>query len=174
METPKTADLIEQLRSELSFLKRHLRVVSTNSKTLPLSITGLKFDEPNHQLSEPFYTHPCGHKLCLKMEISKSEEKPPSLIVYACLLPGEFDCELNWPVKARVTIQIWNQNGDSDHIQRSKQVSWQYRSVDDPLPIPVLVDIDTGVLMKQTDDKYGVRYIVKDIIQLTVKYMPLQ
>lgn len=61
---------------------------------------------------------------------------------------------------------------DSDHIQRSKQVSWQYRSVSDPLPIPVMVDIDAGVLTKQINDQYSVRYVVKDIIQMTVHATP--
>ena len=73
-------------------------------------------------------------------------------------------------MKARVTVQIRNQNGDSDHIQRSKQVSWQYKSLGDPLPIPVMTDVDASVLTQQRPAKY----VARDSLQLSVKYMALE
>lgn len=164
---------VEQLRNEVDSLMRHLQIISHHKKSVPLSILGIKFDGPNYQLSEPFYSHPCGYKLCLRVEITRSHDSSGAFnfVIHACLMQGQFDCELDWPVKARITIQIHNQNGDSGHIQRSKQVSWQYKSRGDPLPIPVMTDVDPGLLTQQGTAKYVTK---EGRMQLTVKYMALE
>ena len=169
--TPEEPPDVEQLKTEVDSLMRHLRIVSHQKKSIPLSITGFKLDEPNYQLSEPFYSHPCGYQLCLRAELVKSQEVADSFafVMHACLMKGQFDGELEWPVKARVTIQIQNQNGDTDHIQRSKQVSWQYKAIGDPLPIPVMTDVDVNLLRQQGPAKY----VARGSLQLTVKYMAL-
>ncbi len=97
------------------------------------------------------------------------------MIIHACLMQGEFDAELSWPVKARITVQIQNQNGtDSDHIQRSKQISWQYRSLGDPLPIPVMKDVKVGLLRSLPGETQAPKYLIGDTLRLTVKYMQLE
>ena len=97
------------------------------------------------------------------------------LVIHACLMEGEFDAELQWPVKARITVQIQNQNGtDADHIKRSKQISWQYRSKGDPLPIPVMTDVEVGLLRNLPGETQAPKYLAQDKLQLTVKYMPLE
>lgn len=161
---------LNQLLQEINSLKRHLRIVSHHKKTIALSIPGFKGDQSGLQLSESFYTQPCGHKICLGAELIKSKENPEakSFVIHACLMKGEFDYELEWPIKAKVTIQIQNQSGDMDHIQRSKQIAWQYKSLGDPLPIPIMTDVDMGVLLGDV-----ARYVVRDTLQLTVKYMAL-
>ena len=173
-------DQMEELKKQTSLLMRHLRIVSPQNMTspaamIPLKITGFKTSEPNYQESEPFYTGPCGYKLCLRAELTAVEKsKALNFIVHACLMQGEFDCELDWPVKARVTIQIQNQAGDSDHVQRSKQVSWQHKSLGDPLPIPVMTDVDVVKDLLDTAAATGSKYVGKDgTLQLTVKYMAL-
>lgn len=89
-------------------------------------------------------------------------------------MQGEFDWELEWPVKARVTIQIQNQNGDSDHIKRSKQISWQHKSLGDPVPIPVMKDVDVSLLRDVAAAGEGrARYVVRDTLHFTLKYMTL-
>ncbi len=84
-------------------------------------------------------------------------------------MEGEFDRELTWPIKARVTVQIQNQSSDSNHIKRSKQISWQFKSKGDPLPIPVMFDINAAILKGEN----GVKYVVKDTLQLEVMFMIL-
>lgn len=164
---------LEQLKTEIDQLKRHLRVTSSPTKSVPLSITDFKLDGPNFQLSEPFYSHPCGYKLCLRAEVTISREDPKTLgfILHACLMEGEFDWELDWPVKAKVTIQIQNQNGDSDHIRRSKTIAWQYKAKGDPLPIPVMTDVDVATL--KGGGVSGARYMVNSCMNVVVKYMSL-
>ena len=175
MADADSSDMAE-LRKELSSLRRHLHIVGHHSKTIPLSITGFKPDQPNFRLSEPFYTQSCGHKLCLGAELVESKEAPQSLslAIHACLMQGEFDSELEWPVRGKVTVQIRNQNGDAEHVSRSKQVAWQYRCVGDPVPIPVVTDLDTGLLSKGSSGEDPVRYLVRDTLQMTVKYMALE
>lgn len=107
----------------------------------------------------------------------ENKEKPLGLmlVIHACLMRGEFDSELTWPVKARITVQIQNQNGtDTDHIQRSKQISWQYRSQGDPVPIPVMKDVELGLLRSLPGETQAPKYIIGDMLRLTVKYMPLE
>lgn len=167
--TPEVPD-VEQLKSEVDSLMRHLRIVSHQKRSIPLSITGFKLDEPNYWLSDPFYSHPCGYQMCLRVELKNQESVDSfAFVVHACLMKGQFDGELEWPVKARITIQIQNQNGDTDHIQRSKQVAWQYKSIGDPLPIPVMTDVDVNLLRQQAPAKY----VSRGNLQLTVKYMAL-
>lgn len=163
---------LNQMLQELDSLKRHLRIVSHHTKAIPLSIHEFKGDRPNFHLSEPFYTQPCGHKVCLGGELVQSKDNPQEMkfVVHACLMKGEFDHELEWPIKAKVTVQIRNQNGDTDHVQRSKQVAWQYRSHGDPVPIPIVTDLEVGTLLREGD---SVRYVVRDTIRLSVKYMAL-
>ena len=172
--TDNTSDL-KELRQEIALLKRHLRIISHHTKTIPLVISGFRLDQPCFQFSEPFYTHPCGHKVCLGAELIRSKENPDvkSFVIHACLMQGEFDHELSWPVKAKVTVQIINQNGDFDHIQRSKQISWQYKSRGDPLPIPVIMDVDIAVLVREDTGEEAARFLVRDTLMLSVKYMAL-
>jgi len=166
---------LEQLRQEIYALRRHLRIVSHQDKAIPLSITAFNLHRPNFQFSTPFYTHPCGHKICLRAELTENSLTPGGydFVMHACLMKGEFDLELAWPVKAKVTIQIRNQNGDFDHIKRSKQISWQYKSLGDPLPISVMTNVDVNWL-KATGVGGAAKYVVRDTLQLAVKYMALE
>lgn len=174
--SPSAAEIsLKQLQKEVDILKRHLHIVNNQHVAIPLTIRDFKLDAENIQLSEPFYSHPCGYKLCLRTVVSRNREKPGSLdfAAHVCLMDGEFDQELDWPVKARVTIQIQNQNGDSDHIKRGKQISWQYKSKGDPLPIPVMTDVDVAMLKGGGSGEGAIRYVVRDTLHLSVKYMAL-
>lgn len=165
---------LRKLQEEIESLKRHLSIVIQQpSRPLQLSISNFKLDTPNFQLSRPFYSQPCGHRLCLRAEALPPTEGLGScrFVIQVCLMQGEFDSELAWPVKGRVTVTLLNQSKDCEHIQRSKQVSWQYRSTGDPLPIPVMTNVDMATIRCETE---GMKYVVKNKLQLTVKYMTLE
>ncbi len=87
-------------------------------------------------------------------------------------MKGEFDTELEWPVKAKVTIQIQDQGPEDSHIRRSKTISWQYKSKGDPLPIPVMTDVDAATV--RGAEGSPVKYIVRGFMSLQAKYMQLE
>ena len=157
---------VAQLRKDVNNLMRHLRILGREKQSdVFLTINDFFIDKTNLKYSEPFYTHPCGHKMCLLAQVSQKAlgsprgegptQTPPLLFaVHACLMAGEFDGELSLPIKGHVTIQLLNQSKDSDHLKRSKQVSWQYPCKKDPSPIPVILDVPVANLYSNPDIKY--------------------
>lgn len=169
---------VEQLRKDMNALLRHLNIVGREKQAdVLLTIDDFFIDKTNLKYSAPFYTHPCGHKMCLLAQVSQKAlgsprgdgptQTPPLLFaVHACLMPGEFDRELALPIKGHVTIQLQNQVKDSDHLKRSKQVSWQYPCKKDPSPIPVISDIPVANLYSNPNVKYLVNGNLKFSVRL--------
>ena len=95
-------------------------------------------------------------------------QTPPLLFaVHVCLMLGEFDNELKLPIKGHVTIQMLNQLKDSEHLKRSKQVSWQYPCKRDPAPIPVILDVPVTNLYAGSNP--DVKYFVNGSLRFCVK-----
>ena len=62
--------------------------------------------------SPPFYSHPRGYKLCLSVDANGSGTgKGTHVSVYVLLMRGEFDDQLQWPLRGNITIQLLNQRG---------------------------------------------------------------
>ena len=119
-QKPSASD-IEQLREDVGSLMRHLKILGREKQAeVRLNMMDFHIDRPNLTYSEPFYTHPCGHKMCLLAQVSQralgsprgegqTTQTPPLLFsVHVCLMPGEFDAELKLPMKGHVTIQVSN------------------------------------------------------------------
>ena len=110
---------VEQLRADINSLMRHMKILGREKQAdVRLNMSDFFVDRPNLKYSEPFYTHPCGHKMCLLAQVSQralgsprgegqATQTPPLLFsVHVCLMPGEFDTELKLPMKGHVTIQV--------------------------------------------------------------------
>ena len=72
----------------------------------------------NHDwwFSPPFYTHPQGYKMCLKVDANGyGKGKGTHVSVFAFLMRGEFDDHLKWPFRGRVTVAMLNQLEDNSH-----------------------------------------------------------
>ena len=66
--------------------------------------------------SLPFYTHPQGYKMCLRVDANgHGDGKGTHVSVSACLMRGEFDDVLKWPFRGHVVIQLCNQLQDKYH-----------------------------------------------------------
>jgi len=66
--------------------------------------------------SPPFYTHPQGYKMCLRVDANGcGDGKGTHISVFAFLMQGEFDDILKWPFQGRVVIQLCNQLQDKFH-----------------------------------------------------------
>lgn len=61
--------------------------------------------------SEPFYSNRRpSYKLCLSVRASRSG----SLSMYVCLMRGDYDDRLNWPLNADITVQLVNRGRGND------------------------------------------------------------
>ena len=68
----------------------------------------------------PFYTHSHGYKFCVNVYPQGNEDgKGTHVSVYGCLMKGQFDDHLKWPFRGEITIQIVNQVGDHDHVEKT-------------------------------------------------------
>ena len=67
-----------------------------------------------------FYTHPHGYRMCIRMDPKgNADGKGTHVSVFTCLMKGPFDDHLKWPFRGEITIQIVNQNGDHDHVEKT-------------------------------------------------------
>lgn len=57
--------------------------------------------------SEPFYSHPGGYKLYVKVSFLDSNDSW-SMALHLFILRGEFDDQLQWPFDGEITIQLYN------------------------------------------------------------------
>ena len=57
--------------------------------------------------SEPFYTHPGGYKMCLSVFANGvGKGKDTDVSVFANLMRGEYDDDLDWPFRGKVVVQL--------------------------------------------------------------------
>ena len=94
---------IEKLRAEITELRTHLWIMPI---TILLDGFASKKAAGECWSSHPFYTRLQGYKLCLSVSCNGySEGKGTHISVYACVMSGDHDDELEWPFQRSVTIQ---------------------------------------------------------------------
>ena len=77
-------------------------------------------ENDDHWVSHPFYTHPQGYKMCLRVTANgQGSGKGTHITVAVYLMKGEFDNQLEWPFRGDITIQLLNQQEDSGHYTRT-------------------------------------------------------
>ena len=70
----------------------------------------------NQYYSPPFYVSK--YKMCLNVYVNGSgSQKGKQISMYACLLKGEHDDELEWPYRGDITVEVLNWRGDHDHFK---------------------------------------------------------
>ena len=66
--------------------------------------------------SAHFYTHPGGYKMCLRVNANGDRNaKSTHLSVRMMMMKGEFDDQLKWPFRGKITVQLLSQE-DGDHF----------------------------------------------------------
>ena len=106
----------------------HFRIVAVESLSeagvLPTERTMPCFEQyktdSDNWFSPPFYTHPQGYKMCLRVCANGyGEGKGTHVSVSASLMRGEFDDDLKWPFRGHVGFAMLNQLEDDNHITRT-------------------------------------------------------
>ena len=106
----------------------HFRIIAVESLSepwvLPTELTMTNFEQhkidSDNLYSPPFYTHPRGYKMCLRVDTNgHGNGKGTHVSVFAYLMRGEFDDQLKWPFQGRVTVAMLNQLKDNNHTTRT-------------------------------------------------------
>ena len=87
-----------------------------------LTMINFQFHKKNDDnwVSQPFYTHTQGYKMCLRVIANgQGSGKGTHITVAVYLMKGEFDDQLEWPFRGDITIQLLSQQGDDGHFTRT-------------------------------------------------------
>ena len=98
-------------------------VASMESSVRPATLIMMSFEQHKRNnddwISQPFYTHSQGYKMCLRVTANgQGSGKGTHITVAVYLMKGEFDNHLEWPFRGDITIQLLNQREDGvDHTR---------------------------------------------------------
>ena len=107
-------------RTELERQATTLERVDTHIGLVPFKITMPDFEKhkavSDEWYSEPFYTHPRGYKMCLRVDANgNGMAKHSHISVFAHLMRGMFDEHLEWPLLCDITIELLDRKGNTAH-----------------------------------------------------------
>ena len=111
---------IEQRLKELEETLAKLYMTQQTTSKREFTMTGFEMHkrEDDVWFSPPFFTHPSGYKMCFKVIANgDSDGKSTHLSVRICMMRGEFDSQLKWPFKGKITVQLLSQEDDDHHVK---------------------------------------------------------
>ena len=130
-------------------------------------------------ISPPFYTHPGGYKLCIRIDCNGwGTGKGTHLSAIAHMMAGDNDDNLKWPFQGQITLQLINSARDHSHIARildfgkadkhcSERVTVGYRAHYGH-PLPRFIDHVTLSKIVSAPSSRSVKYVVDDSIHFRV------
>ena len=115
---------IVQLNAKQEVDHASLQLLQSHVGIIPIEITMTDFQEHKQNgdkwYSEPFYTHPKGYKMCLRVDANGNcAGRGTHVSVFGNLMRGKFDDHLKWPFLGKVTVQIINRLQDKEHCTRT-------------------------------------------------------
>ena len=96
-------------------------VSPTSNLLTNFTMTNFQIHKKNddHWVSQPFYTHSQGYKMCLRVTANgQGSGRGTHITVAVYLMKGEFDDQLEWPFRGDITIQLLNQQ-EGGHYSRT-------------------------------------------------------
>ena len=110
---------IDEMAQEVQKLKTSVQQLTFHKVGLPVSFR-VRQDVEERVCLPPFYTHSHGYKFCIDVyPQGYGDGKGTHVSVYTYLMKGQFDDHLKWPFRGDITIQIVNQDGDHDHVEKT-------------------------------------------------------
>ena len=108
---------IDSLQATVKSLQATVKSLQNNAHSVfKLSGYGKKKRTNERFRSQPFYTHPNGYYMALRVYANgNSGGKDTHVSVFARTLKGEHDTELNWPFVGKVRVTLLNQLQDVNH-----------------------------------------------------------
>ena len=104
---------------EVQELKTSMQQLTFHKVGLPISFR-VEQDVEERVCLPPFYTHSHGYKFCVNVyPQGNGDGKGTHVSIFTYLMKGPFDDYLKWPFRGEITIQIVNQDGDHDHVEKT-------------------------------------------------------
>ena len=98
----------------------------------------------NEYYSPPFYSHPHGYKLCIEVDANGyCEGKDTQVSIYAKLMRGDYDNNLQWPFEGDIVIEVLNLK-ENYHYYRGETISFNSHT-----------DTDGSFCYRVTDGEYS-------------------
>ena len=105
---------------------------------------------------DPFYSHCPGYKLTLGIRYSSSD-----MMTSLVQLKGEYDNQLQWPIKAKVRLELLNQAGDHHHVVKTE--NWKVNT--SSMQMIILLRMTYRELEKKGD---GISYVMDDCLKFRI------
>ena len=104
---------------EVQELKTSMQQLTFHKVGLPISFR-VEQDVEERVCLPPFYTHSHGYKFCVNVyPQGNGDGKGTHVSIFTYLMKGPFDDHLKWPFRGEITIQIVNQDGDQNHVEKT-------------------------------------------------------
>ena len=98
----------------------------------------------NEYYSQPFYTHPHGYKLCLRVDFNgHGDGKGTYISIFASLMRGDYDNNLQWPFEGDIVVELLNWREDNNHY------------CGDTIRLNKYIDSDGSVTSRVTEGEYA-------------------
>ena len=111
-------EVTEILRSPNGYSKEVSSSPTSDPNVTPVLIVFKDFEQHTIWWSPPFYTHPRGYKMCLKVFPNGNRSGENTHVsVYVNIMKGEFDDQLKWPFRGDITIRLLNSPENTYHEQ---------------------------------------------------------
>ena len=108
-----------EMAQEVQELKTSMQQLTFHKVGLPISFR-VEQDVEERVCLPPFNTHSHGYTFCVNVyPQGNGDGKGTHVSIYTYLMKGQFDDHLKWPFRGEITIQIVNQEGDHDHVERT-------------------------------------------------------
>ena len=159
----------EENTAKIRELQKHAQICSNYSPTIQLPAFAHRRKTGGWWQSPPLYTHPAGYKFCIAVNAQGHKGAAGTHIsVSMDALKGQFDCQLLWPAKATVTLQLLNRERDEGHLTVTRKFGWPRPSKSTYIGFFGEKFISHSELSQFNPDKWT-RYLVNDIIFFRVK-----
>ena len=106
-----------ELEKTRTALAQQCYSIQTRVGVFPVEFTMEGFSQHNGEWQSPsFYSHLEGYRLCLVISPKgEGRDNEACVNVFVCVMRGEYDHQLNWPLLAEFTVQLRNQLTDRHH-----------------------------------------------------------
>ena len=117
---------VQALKDTISDLKKTLNEkVLKKGVSFTFKLTEYLAKKENDEMyhSNSFYAFPGGYRMCIEvLPNGAGDSEGTHVAVYAKMLNGSFDDNLNWPFLGSISIEILNQLFDKNHFCRTLHV----------------------------------------------------
>ena len=108
--------MVQAIDADMRALKEDLhQEINTSGRLLEFRVKYTK----GEVFSPAFYTHTHGYRMCVRVNPNRyGDGEGTHVSIFMYMMRGSFDDYLNWPFRGEITIQLVNQAGGHNHIEK--------------------------------------------------------